>query len=153
MNTILLATDGSPSARAATAEAVELCQATGAPLRVVVVWRTPTLAGYGFTPVTVVGELAGAEREHAEQVADAASEQAHAAGVTATCQVRQGDAATEICEAADELDASLIVMGAHGWGALRRMLFGSVSHAVLHDAACPVLVVRVPHEEAISRAA
>jgi hypothetical protein len=38
--------------------------------------------------------------------------------------------------------ASTIVIGAHGWGAIRRLAFGSVSLALLTNAPCPVLVAR-----------
>ena len=37
--------------------------------------------------------------------------------------------------------ARIIVVGAHGWGAMRSGLHGSVSTAVVHLARCPVLVV------------
>ena len=42
------------------------------------------------------------------------------------------------------VDAAMIVVGAHGWGAFKRLVFGSVSLGVLHEAPCPVLVVRAP---------
>jgi nucleotide-binding universal stress UspA family protein len=45
-----------------------------------------------------------------------------------------------LLDAAD--DADLIVVGSHGRGAVRRMLLGSVSQAVLHYAKIPVAVVR-----------
>lgn len=144
MQTILLATDGSPAARAATGQAIELAQATGWPLRVVVAWRTPVVTGYGYGPTMVYPELEAAERAEATEVAGAAARRAHEAGVTATTQVREGDAADEICAAAAEVGAGLIVVGSHGWGPIRRMLFGSVSTRVLHEAPCGVLVVHAP---------
>ena len=92
MDTILFATDGSPTAKAAAHEALELAKATGWGLRVITVWRTPVLNGYGFAPVPYLPELADIEREHAEMVAADAVEAARAAGVEATWEVRQGDA-------------------------------------------------------------
>jgi nucleotide-binding universal stress UspA family protein len=148
MDTILFATDGSPSAKAAAHEAFDLATATGWRLRVITVWRAPILTGYGFAPVPYMPELADVEREHAEKVAREAVEAASAAGVNATWELRQGDAPDEICAAAAETAARLIIIGAHGWGALQRLVFGSVSTAVLHHAQCPVLIVRGAEDEA-----
>jgi nucleotide-binding universal stress UspA family protein len=142
MDTILLATDGSPSARAATAAAIELAVATGWQIRVLTVWQTPIVAGYGYAPIVALPELAEAEREHALGVAERAVEAAGAAGVSATVQIREGEAASEICSVARELETRLVVVGSHGWGPVTRLLFGSVSTHVLHHAPCPVLVVR-----------
>jgi nucleotide-binding universal stress UspA family protein len=153
MDTILFATDGSPSAKAAAREALELAKATGWRLRVITVWRAPILTGYGFAPVPYMPELADIEREHAEKVAREAVEMADAEGVEATWELRQGDAPDEICAAADETAARLIVIGAHGWGALQRLVFGSVSTAVLHHAHCPVVVVRGAGDEAEAQVA
>lgn len=150
MNTILLATDGSVSARAATTEAIELAKATGWPLHVLTVWDLPFVAGYGYAPGSYVPlqELCEAEEEHAGEVVKQAVASATKAGVTATSSIRKGYAAEEICEAAEELGAALVIMGAHGWGAFKRLVFGSVSTGVLHHAKCPVLVVRTEKEEA-----
>lgn len=141
MSTILLATDGSSSSQAATEEAIVLAAATGWPLRVLVVWRTPSVVGYGYAPTTLLPELSHVEREHAQTIAEAAVERAHAAGADATLELREGEAAEQICAAAADLDVSLIVVGAHGWNTVKRFLFGSVSSRVLHDARCGVLVV------------
>lgn len=140
MKTILLATDGSACARRATSEAIELAQATGWPLHVVSVWHIPVQVGYGLP--TAVPEMIHAQREHAENVARDTAERAVEAGVTTTSEVRQGIPAEEICAAAQELPAGVVVVGAHGWGPVKRILIGSVSTHVLHEAPCPVLVVR-----------
>jgi nucleotide-binding universal stress UspA family protein len=141
MNTIVLATDGSPSAAQATHAAIELARAAEASLRVVTVWSIPASA-FGYAPLTIVPEVADAERVEAQRAADAAVAAAEAAGVSASADVRNGLAVEEICAAAVERDAAVIVVGAHGWGALKRLVFGSVSTGVLHHAPCPVLVVR-----------
>ena len=38
----------------------------------------------------------------------------------------------------------LLVIGSRRWGAATRVLVGSTGEALLHDAACPVLVVPRP---------
>lgn len=154
MNTIVLATDGSPWGAKATEIAIELAAATKAPLHVVTAWSIPASA-FGYAPLTVAAELGDAERKQAETASKEAAAQAEAAGIPVTYDVRQGVPVTEICAAAEEHDAGLIVLGAHGWGALKRLLFGSVSTGVLHNASSPVLVVpggtaRTPDEELVA---
>jgi nucleotide-binding universal stress UspA family protein len=50
----------------------------------------------------------------------------------------QGDAATVIADYAGSHGVDLIMMATHGYGPFRRLLLGSVTAKVLHDAACPV---------------
>ena len=52
-----------------------------------------------------------------------------------------GDPAFAILEQAKASQSDLIMMGTHGRGGLSRFLMGSVSHSVLHQASCPVLIV------------
>ena len=47
-----------------------------------------------------------------------------------------------ILKVAAEDHAEVIVMGAHGTGALHRRLFGSTMHHVIREAGCPVLSLR-----------
>ncbi len=60
------------------------------------------------------------------------------------CQahVGMGDPAFAILEQAKASQSDLIIMGTHGRGGFSRFLMGSVSHAVLHQTPCPVLIVR-----------
>ncbi len=141
MARILLATDGSASARRATDEAVALALATGWPLTIVTVWHLPA-TGFAYSPIDTGAELADVVREQAQRALDVAAAGARAAGVEPETQLLAGIPPDEICELANRLAATLVVVGAHGWGAVRRVLFGSVSQAVLHHAPCPVLVVR-----------
>jgi len=69
--------------------------------------------------------------------------------VEAEGEIMEGDAAEEIVELARARDADLIVVGSRALGSLAATLLGSVSHAVVHGADRPVLVVTArPEEEA-----
>ena len=60
-------------------------------------------------------------------------------GVYKTFYGKPGEA---LCDAADELNADLIVMGTRGLGSVRRTLLGSVSDYLIHHAHVPVMVCR-----------
>jgi nucleotide-binding universal stress UspA family protein len=60
--------------------------------------------------------------------------------VTVTVQLGDRSPAAELVAASQE--AQLLVVGSRDLGSLRGMLLGSTTHAVLHHAACPVLVDR-----------
>lgn len=57
-------------------------------------------------------------------------------------RVAAGKAYREILRVAAETGADLIVMGAHSGGAVERWVFGSTTHHILQEAACPVLTLR-----------
>ena len=139
MNTILLATDGSDSAAHATTLAIALARATGWPLQILCVETAPT---WVMTSPALIPEALNAEHEHAKHVLDTAVRTAETTGVHPTTILRQGDAAVEICKAADAQGEALIVLGSHGRGPFGRALLGSVSARVLHESAHPVLVAR-----------
>jgi nucleotide-binding universal stress UspA family protein len=56
--------------------------------------------------------------------------------------VRIGKPAEEILGLCADVGAELVVVGSHGFRGVDRLLFGSVSEAVVRGARCPVLVVR-----------
>jgi nucleotide-binding universal stress UspA family protein len=152
MKTIVLATDGSPSAAEATLRAVELAGALDATLVAVAVEpvAVPAYSYYGYSEV--VTELARLGAEQVDEVLARASSIAAEAGVRCEAVHAAGTISDEICAVAAKHQARMIVIGAHGWGRVRRLLHGSVSSAVLHDAPCPVLVVRAD-QAALERAA
>jgi len=141
---ILLATDGSPSAAGAQREAFELARLMDAPLLVVsiahVVLPTVGYAAYGYS--NVVAELTDAEHKRVAALLETIEDAAAAEGIVCRTVEADGVAADEVCRIAGERGARMIVVGSHGWGAGKRLLFGSVSTALLHHAPCPVLVVR-----------
>lgn len=66
---------------------------------------------------------------------------ARTSGFDARGQIAQGKPWQAICQAAEELDASTIVLGARGLSRIQSALLGGVSAAVLVHANRPVLVV------------
>ena len=65
-----------------------------------------------------------------------------------TCRpfiVEMGSPAEVVLKAADDVTSDLIIIGAHGAGALPRVAshFGSVAHKIVCRAVCPVLTVRL----------
>jgi nucleotide-binding universal stress UspA family protein len=146
MKPVLLATDGSPTAEKATGTAIELAKLLDTELIVVTAWDIPYTT-VGFSPAPVSGDLAKLSEDEARRVAADAAARAEEAGVEARTCVLRGIPVQEICAAAEKFDPRFLVIGSHGWGAVRRALFGSVSAGVLHHATCPVLVV--PADEAL----
>jgi Universal stress protein family len=59
--------------------------------------------------------------------------------------VAVGKAADEIVRVARKQKADLIVMGTHGWGALRHLLGSSVAAKVSRKASVPVITVDAMH--------
>ena len=61
--------------------------------------------------------------------------------------VGDGEPAEAILRTADQVEASLIVIGTHGRRGLKRLLAGSVAEAVLRPSRCPVLTIRSPIDD------
>ena len=151
---ILLATDGSEQAALAAQTAADLANKTNSELHIVHVRAriTPHYPGYYIGP-EVVEEAEERERKHldreAQRLLDTQVEQVRAAGGSvAQPHLRFGRPDEEIVALAEELGATLIVLGSRGRGGIRRALMGSVSDSVVRHAHCPVLVVRNEKQEA-----
>ena len=59
-----------------------------------------------------------------------------------TTAIIKGSPKSIIIEEADKFGADLIIVGSHGYGAVKRFLLGSVSQAVALHATCSVEIVR-----------
>ena len=53
----------------------------------------------------------------------------------------------EIIRKAEEIGASLIVVGTHGRTGLDHLIFGSTAERVVRSASCPVLTIRLPADQ------
>ena len=147
MKSIVIGTDGSPSAQEAVELGIELAEEQGAAvffahvapavdIAPTVGWVSPALphelTAHDWSPLNDAMALA---REHE---------------IEASTTMLRGDPVDELVAYADTIDAELIVVGSRGHGALASALLGSVSRGVLREARRPVLVVRgtaVPTEQ------
>ena len=140
MKKILIATDGSPSAREAVAFGLELAAEQSAEAIVVHVVHAvdilPT-AAFGI-PGALRHPLTADDRMPLEEASTLAAEE----GVSARTELLTGNPVDEIVAYADSIDADLVVVGSRGHGAVASALLGSVSQGVLHEARRPVLVFR-----------
>jgi nucleotide-binding universal stress UspA family protein len=66
--------------------------------------------------------------------------------ITDKIKVKIGSPVEEILEEVENNDYDLVIMGAHGHGALSDALMGSVSRRVVRRCKLPVLIVRLPEE-------
>lgn len=124
---VVLGADGSACSRAAAAFAFEEAELRHAPLLAVCALAdTPgSLGGAGRLQDGFENLIGQFEKEHPE--------------VTVLRQISPGGPRPALLDAAHR--AQMLVVGARGLGGVRGMMLGSVSHAVLHHAPCPVAVV------------
>jgi nucleotide-binding universal stress UspA family protein len=141
--TIVVGTDGSPSAQQAVEWAAG--QAAVEHRALTIVHGTPTAArtwmtapGYGAGPV--LDDM----RQDAEELLEEARAFAarRASGVEINTVYRLEDPRQVLAELS--ADASAVVVGSRGRGPIASLLLGSVGIAVVRHAACPVVVLRPP---------
>ena len=80
------------------------------------------------------------ERENAQLFLQSTANRLDRSGYSARSQVLIGTAVDSILDQARGRNVDLILMGSRGRHGLSRLMLGSVSHAVLHSAPCPILV-------------
>ncbi|XP_019428259.1 PREDICTED: universal stress protein PHOS32-like isoform X1 [Lupinus angustifolius] len=59
-------------------------------------------------------------------------------------EVVEGDPRNVLCEAVEKHHASILVVGSHGYGAIKRAVLGSVSDYCAHHAHSSVMIVKKP---------
>jgi nucleotide-binding universal stress UspA family protein len=139
---IVVGVDGSLASLYALRWAWRQAQSTSAALTVVIAWQQPTLyadgvwAGVGI-PFTDWQEAARSQLEAA--IRDTLGEDGFG---SVARQVIRGHPAAALMKVAR--DADLLVVGAHGHGAIRAALLGSVSLHLAHHAPCPLTIIPSP---------
>ncbi|SCL46489.1 Nucleotide-binding universal stress protein, UspA family [Micromonospora citrea] len=139
---VLVGVDGSECSMEAVGFAFEEASRRGAPLLAVQAWLYPTPVGPGdILPLVYDLDAYAAEQERtlAESLAGFAERYPD---VPVRHRLVRGTPARVLVE--ESKAAQLTVVGARGRGPLSGLLLGSVSHAVLHHAHSPLVIVRHP---------
>lgn len=144
---LLIAYDGSDDAQHAIDHVAALLSGADA---VVLYVRQPleSLAAHleGHPALEDVRSIDEGSRDGAERLAAEGAERARRAGLNAEPRVASAiDAIGDtVARVADELDASVIVLGARGRRGLKSLVLGSVSQHAVHHTRRPTLVVPSP---------
>ncbi|MEO1131825.1 MAG: universal stress protein [Cyanobacteria bacterium J06639_1] len=87
-------------------------------------------------------EAARKQKQQGKALLEQAEAALHKAGLAdVRAEYREGKVAFAICDAADELDVNLVVIGSRGVGLTEDGREDSVSNRVINLSPCPVLVV------------
>jgi len=136
---VVVGVDGSP--RSERAVEIAFAEAHLRRDRVIALhaWQRPAASGFGDAPVVYDAEtLEKLETtlltEHLAAARDLYPE------VEVVLQVMEAPTAAALIEASTGAD--LVVTGSRGHGGFTGLLLGSVSHALIHHARCPVLIAR-----------
>jgi len=142
MAKILVPYDGSDSAQ----HALQYVISSLAPYMPVTVHvlnvQEPPVMYSEFPAYQMVEQLMDAARAQGDRLTQEAAQRLATAGVAHTTQVVVGNTAQTIADAAEEHAVDQIVMGTRGMGALSNLIVGSVATKVIHDATCPVTLVK-----------
>ena len=144
---VVVGVDGSPTSQRAVEFAFAEAALRKTGLTAVHAWTLPWLRSTLSIRHEVVNVTRPAlQQEAAAVLSESLAEirQKHPA-VPVVEQVVEERPAVALVEASH--DAPLLVVGSRGRGGISGLLLGSVSHAVLHQAPCPVAVIRRPQQE------
>lgn len=146
---ILLTLDGSALSEAAIPHAIAVAKAFGA--RVTLLSVVEPIGVYAqpgaIGPVLDVTLNVEEEKENIRQYLGEIAVRFEDQGIGVRRVVRDGDAASQICDYSEQNDIDLIVMSTHGRSGIMRWVYGSVADRVLRAARAAVLLVRVRSAE------
>ena len=136
MTRIVIAFDGSDQARK-TLEALNWFDRDSLSVILVSVVDGPALDANGDAVSADPEEMARAQAMARQVVGDMVPR-----GIDIQVRIEVGQPAEAVIAVVREVKPDLIMTGCRGLGLAQRIVFGSVSSAILADAPCPVLVVR-----------
>lgn len=140
---ILVPIDGSETSMVAMKEAIKLGKALNSKITVVQVMALDPFIADAYVKTGETNELIERTRTYLLDILEQAKQQFYNEGITVETKLLEGFIVhEEIIQAAQDLNADLIVMGSHGRTGVRKLVLGSVAQKVLGESHIPVLIVR-----------
>jgi nucleotide-binding universal stress UspA family protein len=137
---IVVGTDGSASARVAVTEAVRLAKSLGAEVHLVSGYKPLRGAKVSGAPEGAAKVWAPLPDSQVDAILSEGAVDVRKHDVSVKTHAVHEDPADALLKVADEVGASMIVVGNRGMQGARRVL-GSVPNEVSHKARCSVLIV------------
>ncbi len=141
---IVFPTDFSTASMAGLSWAKRMAQVLQTPIHVIYAVEVPQI----FSVVEI--EVAQASLPDVEELTAGAEARLHTfvsahldgQDLRVVTQVLVGSPAEEIVSYANDVNAAMIVVGAHGYSGVRHLILGSTTESTLRHAQCPVLCVK-----------
>ena len=140
-DSIVVGTDGSETAKRAVSEAVRLAQALGAAVHVVSAYEPLRGARVTGAPEGAAQVWQPLPDDQVESILNQATAGVRLAGLKVTPHAVRKDPADALVQVANEVNATMIVVGSKGMHGARRLALGNVPNKVSHQARCNVLIV------------
>jgi nucleotide-binding universal stress UspA family protein len=146
----LVPVDGSNNSLCAVRHVIKLIQ-DREPLEIHLLNVQPPFRG-DVTSFVAKEDVQGYHIDEGHKCLKRACEILDEAGIHYTTHIYIGHAAQVIAEVAKELGCDKVIMGTHGYGTVKQLLMGSISHAAIHqiDPSIPVTLVKDGYGSAIA---
>lgn len=138
---ILIPLDFSETSMLAVKHGAFMAQTLKSELYLLHVVNAPFIAQNMFLPVVNVEDHSDVEKKALDKLAEVAASLKEEYGVNAQSIIKVGNPSIEVSKVAKEINASLIVMGTHGYSPLEELVIGSVALKVITKANCPTMAM------------
>jgi len=143
-SSIVVGTDGSPTAQEAVRQATLLAKSLGAKVYIVSAYEPVPEGRLRDERLQVPEDLQWMvnPREDVEDTLQVSASELRREGLDVETIAREGDPADAILDVAEEKNADLVVVGNRGMTGAKRFLLGSVPNKISHHAPCSVMIIR-----------
>lgn len=138
---ILIPVDFSETSLLAIKHGAFIAQFTEAELYLLHVINAPFISQNIFFPVVKMEDNSEVEKKALAKLVELAGDLKRDYGIHAQSILKVGSPSNEITNVAKEIEASLIVMGTHGYSPLEELVIGSTALKVITKSPCPTMAM------------